>query len=73
MVLITLLLDGHFEVDISPRKGSIMVMIEEELYRLAADAQEQESREENQEEKAEKKQDGNENNNCIQVPTGAPI
>ncbi|XP_078156238.1 uncharacterized protein LOC144552001 [Carex rostrata] len=66
-------LDEHFEVDISPRKGSIMVMIEEELYRLAAEAQEQESREENQEEKAAEKQDGNENNNCIQVPTGATV
>jgi hypothetical protein len=45
--LITLLVDEHFEMDISPRKDAIMVMIEEELYRLADEGQEQESREEN--------------------------
>ncbi|KAF3323411.1 hypothetical protein FCM35_KLT12142 [Carex littledalei] len=67
------LTDEHFEMDISPRKGSIMVMIEEELYRLAVEAQEQESHEQNQEEKAKEKQDGNENNNCIQVPSGTPV
>lgn len=57
--LITLLLGEHFEMDISSRKDAIMVMIEEELYKLADEIQEPETREENQEEKSKEKQDGN--------------
>ncbi|KAJ3698001.1 hypothetical protein LUZ61_001706 [Rhynchospora tenuis] len=54
-------LDEHFEMDMSPRKDAIKVMLEEGIYRLADDILEQEDHEENQEEKEEQNKDENEN------------